>query len=300
MSSPSAARGHRRCPARRRRFAVPAHPVVRSPWAGWYPPRRRARRAGRSAVPAIPAASTRRRVGFSTRGRPFDVGACGRSCARPAFPAGAWSSNSTVSRPPGIRSHPRGPTAPGSNRRPVSTARAQVSRSSGGARLDDPGRSPRRGRRRRCRPTCRWPGRPGSRAERGRLDDRGHLDRPAGGVGQRLDERRVGAHPAVDPQGVDGQPAVGLGGLDEVGAPVGDPLQHRPHDVGAGRAPGQPEQRAACAVVPVRRAEAEQRRDVDHAVGVGRPAPRRRGCRRWWRSARGRRAATRRWCRPTA
>ena len=52
--------------------------------------------------------------------------------------------------------------------------------------------------------------------------------------------------------------AVGLGRLDQVGAPVGDALEHGPHDLGPARAPGEAEQGAAGAVVPVRRAQAEQ------------------------------------------
>ena len=75
-------------------------------------------------------------------------------------------------------------------------------------------------------------------AERRRLDDRRHLDRSSGGVGERLGERRVGAHPAVDPQRGDRQAGVGLGRLDQVGAAVGDALEHGPHDVGARSCPG--------------------------------------------------------------
>ena len=43
---------------------------------------------------------------------------------------------------------------------------------------------------------------------------------------------------------------VGLGRLDQVGAPVGDALEHGPHDLGPAGAPGEAEQRAPGAVVP--------------------------------------------------
>ena len=46
----------------------------------------------------------------------------------------------------------------------------------------------------------------------------------------------------------------------QVGAPVRDSLEHGAHDVGPVRPAGQADERAAGAVVPVRRAEAEQRR----------------------------------------
>ena len=126
--------------------------------------------------------------------------------------------------------------------------------------------------RRRRRPTRRRPARRGTR-HRASSPRPPATPRPAsGGVGERLDERRVGAHPAVDAQRGDRQPGVGLGRIDHVGAAVGDAFEHGAHDVGAGRTPGEPDQRAAGAVVPVRRAEAEQRRHVQHAVAVVAPS----------------------------
>ena len=127
-------------------------------------------------------------------------------------------------------------------------------------------------------------------AEGGGLGDRA-TPRPAvaGGVGQRLDERRVGGHPAVDAQRGDREPGVGLGRLDQVGAAVGDALEHGPHDLRPAGAAGEPEQRAARAVVPVGRAEAEQRGHVDDAVGGRRTRRRRRGCAAARRGSRGRR-----------
>ena len=61
---------------------------------------------------------------------------------------------------------------------------------------------------------------------------------------------------------------VRLGRLEQVGAAMGDPFEHGAHELRPAAATGQPEQRAARAVVPVRRAEAHQRRHVHHAVGV--------------------------------
>ena len=63
--------------------------------------------------------------------------------------------------------------------------------------------------------------------------------------GQRLHEGRVGGHPAVDAQVVDGEAGVGLGRLDQVGAAVGDALEHGPHDCARVDAAGEAEQRAA-------------------------------------------------------
>ena len=67
---------------------------------------------------------------------------------------------------------------------------------------------------------------------------------------------------------------VGLGRFDEVGAAVRDAFEHRAHDLGASGAAGEPEQRAARAVVPLRRAEPERRGHEHDAAGVGRTAPR--------------------------
>ena len=62
---------------------------------------------------------------------------------------------------------------------------------------------------------------------------------------------------------------VGLGRLDEIGAALRDAFEHRAHDLRPAAPAGEPEQRAARAVVPLRRAEAEQRGHVHHAAGVG-------------------------------
>ena len=64
-------------------------------------------------------------------------------------------------------------------------------------------------------------------------------------------------------------PAVGFGRVDEVGAAVRDALEHRAHDLGAAGAAREPEQRAARAVVPLRRAEPERRGHEHDAAGVG-------------------------------
>jgi len=96
---------------------------------------------------------------------------------------------------------------------------------------------------------------------------RGDLHRPLGGVGHGLHEGRVGRHAAVDPEDVDGEVTVGLSGLDQVGAGLGHALQHRPHDVAGLGAPGQAEQAAPGAVVPLRRAQTQEGGHVHHAVG---------------------------------
>ena len=97
-----------------------------------------------------------------------------------------------------------------------------------------------------------------ARAERRRLRHRRHVDRAAAGVGERLDETGVGAHPSVDFQSPHVEAGVCLGGLEKVGPPVGDPLQHGPHDFGPARAPGDADERAPGAEVPHRCAEAEE------------------------------------------
>ena len=115
-----------------------------------------------------------------------------------------------------------------------------------------------------------------------------------------LDERRVAAHAAVDAQRRHGEAGIGLGGLDEIGAAVRDPLEHRADDLRAPGPAGEAEQRAPRAVVPLGGAETEQRRDVHDPVGVGCTATRRRATPPSWSGCRGRRGATRRSCRPTA
>ena len=55
--------------------------------------------------------------------------------------------------------------------------------------------------------------------------------------------------------------------IDHVGAAVGHPLEHRPHDVRPAGAACHAQQRAAGAVVPMRRAEPEQGGDEHHSVG---------------------------------
>ena len=74
------------------------------------------------------------------------------------------------------------------------------------------------------------------------------------------DEDLVVGHAAVDAQGGDRIAAVRLGRLDQVGAPMGHPFEHGPHDLGPARAPGEPDQGAPGAEVPDGRAQAEQRR----------------------------------------
>ena len=90
-----------------------------------------------------------------------------------------------------------------------------------------------------------------------------------------------------------------LGRLDEVGAPVGDALEHGPDELGRPDAPGEPEQRARApksqtGVPSPRSAGTNQTSPV-----VAHRRPPRRTPRRL-EDARGRRAATRRRCRPRA
>ena len=94
------------------------------------------------------------------------------------------------------------------------------------------------------------------------------LDRSTRGVGDRLHEGGVGAHPAVDAHRRDLDAGVGLGGLEQVGAAMGDALENGTNDVATVGTPRDAEQCAAGPVVPVRCAEAEQRWNVDDPVGV--------------------------------
>ena len=106
-------------------------------------------------------------------------------------------------------------------------------------------------------------------AEGGGFEHWRDLDRALRRVGERLDERRVLGHAAVDAQRGDRDAGVGFGRLDEIGAALRDAFEHGADDVRACRAAGQPEQRAARAVVPHGGAEAEQRGNEHDAVGVG-------------------------------
>ena len=136
-------------------------------------------------------------------------------------------------------------------------------------RLDGTGRGVRRGDVVLVGP--RTGGQPGEEAgaERRRLEHRRDLDRPADRVGQGGDEHVVGDHPAVDPEGLDGEPGIGLGRLDEIGAAVGNAFEDGPDDLRSAGAPGDPDERAAGAEVPDRRAHSEQRRDEPDVAGVG-------------------------------
>ena len=84
------------------------------------------------------------------------------------------------------------------------------------------------------------------------------------------------AHPAVDAQDVDRDAGVGLGRLDEVGAAVGDALEHGPHELGPAGAAGEAEHGAARAVVPLRacRARAARARTTRRRCRCTAPRPR--------------------------
>ena len=114
----------------------------------------------------------------------------------------------------------------------------------------------------------------------GRLAHRRDLDRALRRVGERLHERRVVGHAAVDAHVRDRDAAVGLGRVDEVGAAVRDAFEHRAHDLGPAGAARQPEERAARAVVPRGRAEPERRGHEHDAAGVGARRRERRATRR--------------------
>ena len=95
-----------------------------------------------------------------------------------------------------------------------------------------------------CEPPPPRPRRPTSRgpcrakiggAEGGGFEHGGDLHRPAAGVGQGGHERGVGRHAPVGAQGGDGKPGVGLGRLEQVGAPMGDALEHGSHHLGPAR-----------------------------------------------------------------
>ena len=118
-------------------------------------------------------------------------------------------------------------------------------------------------------------GQPGqeTRSQRGRLGHRRDLDGTPDGVGQSLDEHVVVGHAAVDAERRDGEPAVALAGLDQIGSPVGHALEHGPDDLRAARAPGEADQRAAGAEVPDRGAQAEQRRHEPDVARSSRTGP---------------------------
>ena len=143
-------------------------------------------------------------------------------------------------------------TAPGSSRGRGSTASRQRSRSSTRCRLDPHARPP--GLREVVdRPvmTDREPGHERGAARR-RLAHRRDLDRLLRRVGQRLHERVVVGHAAVDAQRRDRDAAVGLGRLDEVGAALRDSFEHRAHDLRRARCRASGRRARPRAVVPRR------------------------------------------------
>ena len=91
---------------------------------------------------------------------------------------------------------------------------------------------------------------------------------------------RARGHPAVDAQLVQGRPVSARGRLDEVGAALGDALEHRAREVGARRAPREPEEPPARAEVPPRACRAPtapartpRRRRRHDAAHARRPPP---------------------------
>ena len=126
------------------------------------------------------------------------------SSNRPGRPGGATMPQPSWPAAGRGNSRSRARTGRESSRRP-----ARRPRPIGPGRAASPGSTVARGRQVAARssmllhaPTAR-PGQEAG-AERGGLGHRRDLDRALGGVGQRLDERRVGAHAAVDPQHLDG------------------------------------------------------------------------------------------------
>ena len=102
-------------------------------------------------------------------------------------------------------------------------------------------------------PGARRPGRRGRR-RRGSWPPARGRPRPAAAVASASAWRKVGLSlmpPSTRSVG-DGEPGVGLGRLHEVGAALGDPLEHGPHDLRPPAAAGEAEQRAPGAVVPAR------------------------------------------------
>ena len=122
---------------------------------------------------------------------------------------------------------------------------------------------------RRCRPTsptCRRPGRRGTPAPSAVASATGATSTGfCVASASAWTNTELRGHAAVDPQRVERQVAVELGRLDQVGASLGDALEHRPHDVRRGGAAGQA--RAACrgrrsptGACPARAAPARRRR----------------------------------------
>ena len=81
-----------------------------------------------------------------------------------------------------------------------------------------------------------------------------------------LHEETVGAHAAVDANLLEDVPGLSLGGVDEVGTAMGDAFEDRAHQVGLRRTPGDAEEAAAGAEVPLRRTETRERGHERDAV----------------------------------
>src|SRR4029077_14806076 len=107
-----------------------------------------------------------------------------------------------------------------------------------------------------------------SRAEGRRLADDRPLDGDVEEVGLELEEVVVAGRAAVDADGPQTLPGVGLHRLDDVDDLVGDGLDGRPGDVTQPRAPGDSRERAAGVRVPVRRREAGEGGDDYHSTAV--------------------------------
>ena len=133
-----------------------------------------------------------------------------------------------------------------------------------------------RRRRRPRRPTSRGPCRPGRRRPGWwpRSPVRPRSARPTASA-RAATKVGLADMPPSTAQRVDGHGRVGLGRLEEIGAPMGDALEHGPHHLGPPGAPGDAHEGAARPEVPHRGAQAEQGGHEPHVAGVRaqRPPP---------------------------
>jgi hypothetical protein len=98
-------------------------------------------------------------------------------------------------------------------------------------------------------------------SERGRLGDRGPHDRYAEQVRLELHQRVVGGGAAVHAQFGQRDPGVGRHRVEQIGHLIGDALERRARDVSRRRPARDADDYAAYVRIPMRRAEAGERRD---------------------------------------
>ena len=88
-------------------------------------------------------------------------------------------------------------------------------------------------------------------------------------VGESLDEVAIDAHAAVHAQLTELNADFGFCRVEQIGAALGDAVEHRPHEMGSRGAAGESEERAARAKVPTWCAEAREGRHKGDAIRCG-------------------------------